>query len=167
MKNSINKVRIQIILLAVIVVGMLATAPATAQDKHIDVSVQDGKLVFLNSECPHRPQDMGCVLADRGESPVISWSLSGSDGADWTFVGLEFAPLPLADCTVEDFGLSEADRQSGEASTAQIVAGGKRIQIRDRNRNQCITQYTLTARSSDGTEIDSDPVVENRGGGRN
>ena len=167
MKNLPNKVRMRTSLLAFSALVVFAAEPVTAEDKHIDVGVQGGKLVFLNSECPHRPQDTGCVLAEHGTSPVISWQLTGAGSEQWTFSGLEFGPVPLQPCTVEDFSLTESDRQTGEASTAQIVAGGKRLQIRDRNRNECITQYTLIAVSSDGTEIDSDPVIENRGGGRN
>lgn len=167
MNKPSNKVLMQTVLPALAALVMLTAGPVAAQDKHINVGVQGGKLVFLNSECPHRPQDMGCVLAEQGTSPVISWQLGGPGSEDWVFVGLDFSPVPLQPCTVEDFALSEADRQSGTASSAQIVASGKRLQIRDRNRNECITQYTLTAQSSDGTEIDSDPVIENRGGGRN
>jgi hypothetical protein len=144
-----------------------ASEALLAQDKHIDVTVQGSKLVFLNSECPQRPGDMGCVTAEYGSSPMISWELTGTDSEGWTFSSLRFSPVPLQDCTVIDFGLTEADRQSGNASTAQIVANGRRLQIRDRNLNQCITQYTLTAVSSDGRYADSDPVIENRGGGHN
>lgn len=163
MKNPSNNVRMQTILTALAALAMLAAGPVVAQDKHINVGVQGDKLVFLNSECPERPQDMGCVLADKGESPVISWRLDGSVSPDWTFVGLRFAPVPLQTCTVEAFNLTDSDQQSGEASTARIVAGGRQVQIHDRNNVPCTTQYTLTARSSDGTEIDSDPVIENRG----
>jgi hypothetical protein len=159
-------VRIRIVKLFSLLCLVGASEALLAQDKHIDVSVQGNKLVFLNSECPERPGELGCVTAEYGSSPMISWQLTGAGTEDWTFSGLRFGPTPLQDCTVEDFGLPESDRQNGNASTAQIVANGKRIQIRDRNRNQCVTQYTLSAISSDGRRIDSDPVIENRGGGR-
>jgi len=146
---------------------IIASEALLAQDKHIDVTVKGSKLVFLNSECPERPGDMGCIVADYGSSPVISWELTGVGSDGWTFTGLRFNPTPLQDCTVADFELSEEDRQSGNASTAQIVASGRRLQIRDRNRSKCTTQYTLTAVSSDGRQADSDPVIENRGGGHN
>lgn len=167
MKSSENMVRIRIVKLFSLLCLVGAGEALLAQDKHIDVSVQGNKLVFLNSECPERPGELGCVTAEYGSSPMISWQLTGAGTEDWTFGGLRFAPTPLQDCTVEDFSLSESDRQNGNASTAQIVANGKRLQIRDRNRNQCVTQYTLSAVSSDGRRIDSDPVIENRGGGRN
>lgn len=146
--------------------ALVAASPALAQDKHIDVTVKGNKLVFLNSECPERPGDMGCVMAEKGSSPMISWELAGPGSEQWKFSGLSFNPVPLQDCTVTDFGLSEADRQSGSASTAQIVANGKRLQIRDQNRNECITHYTLSAVSSNGQTIDSDPIIDNRGSGR-
>lgn len=38
--------------------------------------------------------------------------------------------------------------------------------IRDCNTSECITQYTLSAVSSDARQIDSDPIIDNRGGGR-
>jgi len=148
-----------------LVLGLAFSDVLLAQNKHIDVSVNGDKLVFLNSECPERPNEMGCVMAEHGSSPMISWELSGPGSEQWSFSGLQFSPVPLQDCTVADFGLSEADRHSGVASTAQIVANGKRLQIRDRNTTVCITQYTLTAISTDGRQADSDPVIDNRGGG--
>lgn len=159
--QSVRVGTISLLLLAFIAVS----DAAMAQDKHIDVSVNGSKLVFLNSECPERPNEMGCVMAAHGSSPMISWQLVGAGSEQWSFSGLRFNPAPLQDCTVTDFGLSEADRQSGNASTAQIVANGKRLQIRDRNTTQCITQYTLSAVSSDGRRADSDPIIDNRGGG--
>ena len=163
-------VRIKIFLGARAALSLVFCGPAQAQDKHIDVSIVNGKLVFLNSECPGNPTN-GCVLAERGTAPVISWELKGDGDAGWTFAGLQFSSDgvnwgsdPLQDCTMEDFGLSEADRQSGNASTAQVVANGKRLQIKDLNRNECITHYKLSARSANGDYADSDPVIENRGG---
>lgn len=150
---------------------LAAGSQVQAQDKHVDVTVQNGKLVFLNSECPGNPEP-GCVLAEAGQSPVISWSFNDAASTDWAFAGLQFSndganwgSAPLQDCTVADFGLSEADRLSGNASTAQIVSNGKRLQIRDHNRNQCITHYKLSARSANGDYADSDPIIDNRGGG--
>lgn len=95
---------------------------------------------------------------------MISWELIGPGSEGWTFIALEFNPVPLQQCTVEDFGLSDSDRRTGSASTAQIVSNGKRLQIRDRNRNVCESRYTLIAVSSDGMEIDLDPVIRNGGG---
>ncbi|MCW8873110.1 hypothetical protein ACFL33_04370 [Pseudomonadota bacterium] len=166
MKNVSNIIRNRTISTVLALWALVACDVLLADDKHIDVTVSGNKLIFLNSECPERPGELGCVMAEYGNSPMISWELTGMGSEQWQFSGLSFNPTPLQDCTVEDFGLSEADRQSGTASTAQIVANGKRLQIRDHNRNQCITQYTLSAVSSEGTYIDSDPVVDNRGGGR-
>lgn len=167
MKGIENIVRMRMIWSLALLCLMGASSTLLAQDKHIDVTVQGGKLIFLNSECPNRPGELGCVTADYGSSPMISWELTGAGAQDWSFSGLRFHPTPLQDCTVEDFALTETDRQSGSASTAQIVSNGKRLQIRDRNRNVCITQYTLTAVSADGRQIDSDPIIDNRGGGPN
>lgn len=163
MSSASHSVRIGTIVL--LLFGLAFSHVLSAQDKHIDVSVNGNKLVFLNSECPQRPNDMGCVMAEHGTSPMISWELSGTGSEQWSFSGLRFSPVPLQDCTVVDFGLSEGDRQSGVASTAQIVSNGKRLQIRDRNTAECITQYTLSAISADGRQADSDPIIDNRGGG--
>jgi hypothetical protein len=166
-------IRTRTISLTLTVLLLAAGGQIQAQDKHIDVTIQNGKLVFLNSECPGNPEP-GCVLAEAGSSPVISWKLSDAAGMDWQFAGLQFSPdgehwgdpaHPLQDCTVADFGLSEADRQSGNASTAQVVSNEKRLQIRDLNRNTCITHYKLSARSANGDHADSDPIIDNRGGG--
>lgn len=158
-------------LLGWVLLALAVCGQAQAQDKHIDVTVQNSKLTFLNSLCPGNGQP-GCVQAEHGSSPVISWELKGSSDADWQFAGLQFSPdgvnwgtSPLQDCTVSDFGLTEADRQSGNASTAQILANGKRLQIKDYNRSECITHYKLSARSSNGGFADSDPIIDNRGGG--
>jgi hypothetical protein len=65
-----------------------------------------------------------------------------------------------------DFRLAPEDRQTGLASTASVVANGTRIQIRDGNVNVCETHYKLfAARRDGGGEIDSDPIIVNRGGG--
>jgi hypothetical protein len=165
MRRFENKLRIRTIWLILLVFLLGSSGTLLAQDKHINVAVQGNKLVFLNSQCSDRPGEMGCVTAEYGSSPMISWELTGDGAEEWAFSGLRFNPTPLQDCTVSDFDLSEADRQSGNASTAQMVANGKRLQIRDRNRNECITQYTLSAVSGDGRQIDSDPVIVNRGGG--
>lgn len=157
--------RSRIILTGVLLLGLSICSVTLAEDKHIEVTVNGNKLVFLNSECPDHPSDMGCIMAEYGSSPVISWQLTGAGSEGWRFSSLEFSPVPLQDCTMDDFELTDADRQSGNASTAQVVADGRRLQIRDRNRNQCITQYTLTAVSDGGMEIDSDPIIDNRGGG--
>jgi hypothetical protein len=167
MNRFSHRIRVRTIPALLTLWALVASGVLLAADKHIDVTVSGNKLIFLNSECPERPGELGCVMAEQGNSPMISWELTGMGSDQWQFSGLRFNPAPLQNCTVEDFDLSEADRQSGTASTAQIVANGKRLQIRDHNRNECITQYTLTAVSSDGRFIDSDPIIDNRGGGHN
>lgn len=166
---------------ALLALTVLAAPAIQAQDKHIDVAVQDqggrAKLVFLNSECPDQPAQNGCIQAAHGSSPNLSWELDAASADQWQFTRLQFsadgvhwgdAGYPLADCTVDDFGLTEADRQSGDASSARVVANGKRVQVHDANRNVCQTHYRLYAAPRDGgPEIDSDPVIDNRGGGRN
>ena len=164
MEKSSKTVRMRTILLSLLFLTALFCEVTYAQDKHIDVTVQNDKLVFLNSECPDREGELGCVTAEFNTSPVISWELTGPGAEQWRFEGLSFTPTPLQDCTVKDFELSEADRQSGTASTAQVVAAGKRLQIRDRNKNVCVSHYLLTAVSDDGRRIDSDPVIVNKGG---
>lgn len=150
-----------------------------AQDKHIDLSVVevDGayKMQFANSECPERPNMKGCVLAAHGNAPNITWELDSDSNQDWMLSSLMFSPdgvnwgdpsYPLADCTMEDFQLQPADRDSGVASSAQVIANGRMLKIKDRNYNECTTYYLLQATSrSSGEEIDSDPVITNRGGG--
>jgi hypothetical protein len=150
-----------------------------AEDKHVDVTVrQEGgvnKLVFLNSECPDRPNESGCVTADRGNSPNISWQLDSSAAGAWVFSRLQFSPdgvhwgdpsHPLKDCTVSDFGLDEASRGTGHVSSAQILGNGRMLQIHDANRDTCTTHYRLyAAPAGGGMEIDSDPIIDNRGGG--
>jgi len=154
---------------------------AAAADKHIDVSVrQEGgghKLVFLTSECPDRPNDLGCVMAEHGNSPNISWRLDESVANAWIFSRLQFSPdgvhwgdasHPLTDCTVGSFGLDDSSRATGEASSAQILANGRMLQIHDSNRDTCTTHYRLYAMpAGGGMEINSDPIIENRGGGGN
>jgi len=158
---------------------LLWPAFSMAQDKHIDVTVrQEGavhKLVFLNSECPDSPNEKGCVTADRGNSPNISWRLDESASGAWILSRLQFSPdgvhwgdpsHQLEDCTADDFGLSQEDRSTGHASSAQIVANGRMLQIHDSNRNTCTTHYRLYAMPlQGGLEIDSDPIIQNRGGG--
>lgn len=172
-----RKVSIRVILTLLALLAPWATA--LAQDKHIDVSVQQQgagyKLVFLNSECPDRPQEKGCVEAAPGSSPNISWELDDASSGAWVFSRLQFSPdgahwgdpgHPLADCTMEDFNLAPGDRVSGEASTAKPIANGKRLMIKDDNANACRTHYRLYAKPlGGGAEIDSDPIIDNRGGG--
>jgi hypothetical protein len=163
---------------AILAIGFFVLcSDAMAQDKHIDVSVtQSGsafKLEFSNSECQDLPNDKGCVFADRGTQPVISWELVGDLAADWRFTRLQMSAdgthwgqsgHPLADCTVADFNLTEADRGSGAASSAQVVANGKKLQIRNNNQNICDTHYRLYAEPIiGGPEIDSDPMIRNGG----
>lgn len=165
--------------LAVLLAGFCLHAQA--QDKHIDVAVdQQGgvfKLVFLNSECPDRQGEKGCIQAAQGSSPNLSWELDSAGNGEWVFTRLQFSPdgvhwgepsYPLQPCTMDDFGLAPGDAGSGDASTARVLANGKRVQIKDHNRNVCTTHYRIYAAPRDGgAEIDSDPVIDNRGGGTN
>lgn len=166
-------------LLGWVLLALAVGGHAQAQDKHIDVTVQEQggvyKLVFLNSACPERPNERGCIEAGHGSSPNISWQLDDDSSREWSFVRLQFSPdgvhwgdpgYPLADCTMTDFRLAPEDRQTGLASTARVVADGKRMQIKDDNVNECTTHYKLFAARRDGSgEIDSDPIIVNRGGG--
>ena len=158
---------------------LLISSPFTlfAQDKHIDLTVYSNgagyKMGFSNSECPGSAHEMGCIDVEHGNSPIISWELDSASGQDWELTRLQFSPdgqnwgitgHPLQGCTVNDFQLSEADRNSGNASSAQVVANGRRLQIRDLNANVCTTHYKLFARPRNGgPEINSDPVIKNRG----
>ena len=167
-------------ILALLAMAVLSPS-VLAQDKHIAVTVkQEGgvyKLKFNNSECPDQPHYMGCVQAEHGSAPNISWQLSDDSDGDWVFTRLRFSPdgvhwgengYPLAPCTQDDFALSDGDVSSGWVSTAKLLANGKRLQVKDHNRNVCTTHYRLfAAPAGGGPEIDSDPVIDNRGGGRN
>jgi hypothetical protein len=151
--------------------------PLLAQDKHIDLTIYSNgstfKMGFSNSECPEKPRDLGCIEAEGGNSPIISWELDAESSKDWELTRLQFSPdgnswgrsgHPLQDCTVEDFKLSSADSNSGNASSANVVANGRRLQIHDLNYNQCRTHYKLFARPrAGGAEINSDPVIDNKG----
>jgi hypothetical protein len=177
MMNTTRLVRNRTIFLGWAALTLVACAQT--QDKHIDVTVQEQggvfKLVFLNSECPERPNEKGCIQAVHGSSPIISWALDDASSDEWSFSRLQFSPdgkhwgdpaYPLQDCTMQDFNLARGDAQSGVASTARVVADGKRIQIRDYNVNVCTTHYKLVAARRDGSgEIDSDPIIDNKGGG--
>jgi hypothetical protein len=158
---------------------LLICSPFTlfAQDKHIDLRVyQNGtgyKMGFSNSECPGSLQDMGCIDVEHGNSPIISWELDAASDQDWELTRLQFSPdgqhwgdagYPLQDCTMNDFRLSGDDSKSGKASSANVVANGRRLQIHDLNNNACTTHYKLFARPrAGGAEINSDPVIKNRG----
>lgn len=176
-----HRIRTRTIIFGLAFALFLFAGQALAQDPHIDVVVQEQegtfKLVFLNSACSDRPTENGCVEAVHGSSPIISWALQDGDQGDWMFTRLQFSPdgvhwadpaYPLQDCTMQDFSLAPGDAQSGAASTAQVVANGARLQIRDANRNVCRTHYRLyAAPRAGGAEIDSDPIIDNKGGGHN
>ena len=171
--------------LSVAALGLLMvvfSASAYAEDPFIDVKViQSGgadKLDFVNSECPDRPNEKGCVLMSRGSKNWIFWELDRtSTDNGWVLTRLDFSPdgahwgdpgYPLKDCTVSAFRLSEEDRISGHASTAEVLANGKRMRIWDENDNDpevpCITHYRLTAENTrTGDVTDFDPVIDNRG----
>ena len=177
--NNSRRARSITIVSAWALVALAVCGPAQAQDKHIDVAVQEQggvfKLVFLNSACPERPNERGCIEAGHGSSPVLSWGLDAASSAEWSFTRLQFSPdgahwgdpgHPLQDCTVQDFNLAPDDAQTGLASTARVIADGKRMQIKNDNVNVCTTHYKLVAARRDGGgEIDSDPIIDNRGGG--
>lgn len=171
-----SKIQIRLARALMAAFAFIVCGQALAQDKHLDVRVEQqgsrAKLVFEASECPGRPSERGCVEAAKGTSPMISWELK--DGNGWEFTRLQMSPdgdhwgdarHPLADCTVADFGLTEAERLSGDTSSqARVVANGSMLQIRDQNQNVCSTHYRLYARpTGGGPEIDSDPLIENRG----
>ena len=84
MKASLHSVLIKTKFLLVVAWAVGASDFLMAQDKHIDVTVDGEKLVFQNSECPDRPNEMGCVLVERGNSPMISWELAGPGSEGWT-----------------------------------------------------------------------------------
>jgi hypothetical protein len=165
-----NKTMIPLLLVASAL--WLAPGQLFAQNPHIDVAVRESggvaEIVFLNSACPNGQR--GCVQMPRGESNWISWEFDqDTSQAGWSFEGLYFGAADkqvgnLKDCTVDAFGLSEADRASGDASTAEIFANGKRLRIWDENDRECITHYTLRAVNDDtGQTAESDPVIDNRG----
>jgi hypothetical protein len=155
-------------------------AAGQAQDKHIDVTVKTvggvSKLIFTNSECPGRPNELGCIQPDFGTSPNLSWELDHDSAQEWMLSGLQFSPdgthwgdpqYPLADCTMQDFALDPEDRESGSASTVRPAANGQKLMIKNKNVNRCQTHYSLSARHRDRDQvIDSDPVIDNTGGGR-
>lgn len=157
---------------------MLLPMSAWAQNPHIDLSVtgsgDSAKIQFLNSACPQEPGNRGCVELGHGMQNHISWELDqDSWQAGWRLTALFFSPdgnhwgengYPLGDCTMEDFGLPEADRYTGQASTAMTVANGKRMRIWDENMNVCDTWYRIFATNINGDQADSDPIIKNRGG---
>lgn len=176
MKNSkahfLTLLQVSILCLAVLPIL------ASAQNVHIDLNFieVDGKakMDFVNSACPNRPNEKGCVLMDRGNRDFISWEIDQTSWQNgWRLTALHFSPdgthwgdpaYPLADCTVFDFALTAADRLSGVASTAQVRANGKRMRIWDENNNSCETWYRLHAENIvTGEKADSDPRIENRG----
>ena len=165
-------------LIAWLIFAITGPIQALAEDKHIDLGVRQTtegyKLFFDNSECPGRPFELGCVKAAHGNSPNISWELDRASRGEWKLVALQFSPdgnnwgapgVPLNDCTMEDFNLPPADKASGYASTAQVIANGQKMMIKDHNKNQCITHYLVHAENrSTGEKISSHPIIDNRGG---
>jgi hypothetical protein len=150
----------------------LAPGQLLAQNPHIDVTVKASggvaEIVFLNSACPNGQR--GCIQMPRGQSNWISWEFDqATEQAGWSFDSLYFGTAEkqtgnLKDCTVTAFGLSEADRASGHASTAEVFANGKRLRIWDENDSECITHYTLRAVNDEtGQTAESDPIIDNRG----
>lgn len=173
--HSCNKIKTGILMGTL----LLLSSPFAlyAQNKHINLTVyHDGtkyKMGFKDSHCPGRPQNKGCIQANKGSSPMISWELDSVSNQKWQLTRLQFSPNgqswgdpshPLEDCTVEDFQLSASDARSGNASTAAVIANGRKMQIHDLNYNKCRTYYKLFAQPrAGGAEINSDPVIDNTG----
>lgn len=152
--------------------ALLAPGLALAQNPHIDVAISESAgvatLEFQNSACPNGQR--GCIQMPRGQSNWISWEIDGaSSQAGWVLESLYFGTADkqtgdLKDCTMSAFGLSESDRSSGRASTAEVFANGKRLRIWDENDSECITHYTLNAvNTATGQRAASDPIIDNRG----
>lgn len=170
--KKIHWVQVVIILLTLLPVS------AWAQNPHIDLSVSgsgdSAKIQFLNSACPQEPGNRGCVELGHGMQNHISWELDqDSWQAGWRLAALFFSPdgshwgengYPLNDCTMEDFELVDGDRHTGQASSAVVVANGKRLRIWDKNENVCDTWYRIFATNNNGDQADSDPIIKNRGG---
>ena len=150
---------------------------APADDKRIDLKViSEGagfKMEFLNSECADRPNEKGCIEAEKGKSPMLMWELDAGSEQYWMLTRLQFSvdgthwgdsTHPLADCTMAAFALEERDRYTGNASSAMVTGNGRKLQIRNRNDDPCQTWYRLYAMPRvGGAEIDSDPMIDNRG----
>ena len=175
----------KILLIKGLIILLLIGSPYTlfAADKHIDLTVYHNgtsyKMRFNNSECPAEPQKKGCIEVKLGKSPMISWELDSASNADWKLTELQFSPdgqhwgnsdYKLEPCTVEAFGLTGTDDETGKASSAKVIANGRMLQIRDNNdRNDsndedCATHYKLFAEPrAGGDKINSDPVITNRG----
>ena len=161
----------------------LVSSPFTllAADKMIDLTVHlngtSYKLEFTNSECPGKPNDMGCIEVERGNAPMIFWELDEVSSQNWKLTSLQLSPdgqhwgehgYPLKDCTMEDFDLSGDDDKTGDASKAQVISNGKKLMVRDHNKQPhtegCLTHYKLFAEHrTSGDEINSDPIIDNRG----
>ena len=170
--KKVSWVRVLTVLLILLPVSVWA------QNPHIDLSVtgsgDSAKLQFLNSACPQEPGNRGCVELGHGMQNHISWELDqDSWRAGWRLTALFFSPdgnhwgehgYPLNDCTMEDFKLPDSDRHTGQASTAEVRANGKRMRIWDENKNTCDTWYRLYATNINGGQADSDPIIKNRGG---
>ena len=169
-KNLLNKSLILLLLIS-------GSFTLLAADKHIDLKVYldgtDYKIEFKNSECPTEPNELGCVEAEQGNSPIITWELDSESNEKWKLTHLQFSPdgqnwgvsgHPLKDCTMESFDLSGNDRDTGDASTAQVISNGRRLHIHDFNKKECLTHYKLFAESQDGgDEINSDPIIRDNG----
>jgi len=165
--------------MCVSLISVLASPGVMAADKMIDLTVvgsgTDFKLQFLNSECEDESKEKGCIEAEYGNSPMIKWELDSHGETYWMLTRLQFSAdgehwgdsnYPLADCTVKAFELEERDQFTGNASSAMITGNGRKIQIRNRNEEVCQTYYRIYAMpKAGGMEINSDPMIDNRGGG--
>jgi hypothetical protein len=158
---------------------LLAASGLSAKDKMIDLTVvgegSDFKLQFLNSECSDTSKEKGCIEAEKGNSPMLKWELDSLGETYWMLTRLQFSAdgenwgdsnFPLADCTMKAFELEERDQYTGNASAAMISGNGRKIHIKNRNEEECQTYYRIYAMpKAGGMEINSDPIIDNRGGG--
>jgi hypothetical protein len=106
---------------------------------------------------------------------MIKWELDSHGETYWMLTRLQFSAdgehwgdsnFPLADCTVKAFELEERDQFTGNASSAMITGNGRKIHIKNRNEEVCQTYYRIYAMpKAGGMEINSDPMIDNRGGG--
>lgn len=148
-------------------------------DPMIDLTVVGSgstfKIEFRNSACTDRPGELGCIEAVHGSSPMLMWEIDSASEQYWMLTRLQFSvdgehwgdpAFPLADCTMKAFALEDRDRYTGNASSAMITGNGRKLQVRDRNEEPCQTHYRIYAMPrAGGIEINSDPMIDNKGGG--
>lgn len=157
--------------IAALLSTLLLSPGLWAADPKIDLAVRDGKLVFLNSECPSNPGLNGCVEVARGSKNWIMWELdSDAVRAGWVLTGLQLNVQDIGDpsirqCAVDDFNV---DPGSGWARNFKVQGNGKFGQNWDENscEQEYEVGYLVHARNREtGEEANSDPIIKN--GGRN